>query len=201
MNKVNRVMLSGMVMDNPVFSHQRKNGKRYYLVMIASRRSSGTLDVLRCVIPELLVTKFYAGNYIGIYGKLRKHSSEEQMQKLGKRNIAYVLVSDTYEWKEQDDNFVILTGKVRKVSQRMTPKDVRIADLCLEHEIDDSDRSVCADCIIWHENALRTSDTEIGDEIIIYGRLQSREYQKTTETGETRVITTYEVSVGKFEYI
>lgn len=201
MNKVNKVMLSGMVMDNPVFSHQRKNSKRYYLVMIASRRSSGTLDVLRCVIPERLVTKFYAGNYIGICGELRKHSSEEQMQKLGKRNIIYVLVSDTYEWQGQDDNFVILTGKVRKVSQRLTPLGVNIADLLLEHELNVEERSFGVDCVVWHENALRMSDANVGDELIIYGRLQSREYQKTTEAGEVKNITTYEVSVGQFHYI
>lgn len=201
MSKRNKVMLSGMVLDNPKFSHQRSNGKNYYLVMLASKRKSETSDVLRCIIPEKLVTEFSAGKRIGIHGELRKHSSEEQMKKLGKRNVAYVLASETYEWHDHDDNFVVLTGKVKKLVHRVTPKGLSIADLCLKHDFDDSDRSVCADCILWNENASATVYTEIGEEVIIYGRLQSREYQKTTETGETRVITTYEVSVGQFHYI
>lgn len=200
MNKRNKVLLSGMVLDNPKFSHQRKNGGRYYLVMLASRRKSGVFDVIRCVIPERMVTEFSAGKYIGVHGEIRKHSSEEQMQKLGKRNITYVLVSDTYEWKGEDDNFVILTGKVHGISQRSTPLGVNIADLLLEYDSNIPGRSSYVACIIWHENALRTVDTEIGDEIVIYGRLQSRDYQKTVETGEVKNITTYEISVGRFHY-
>lgn len=201
MSKRNKVMLSGMVLDNPKFSHQRSNGKNYYLVMLASKRKSETSDVLRCIIPEKLVTEFSAGKYIGVHGEIRKHSSDEQLKNLGKRNIIYVLVSDTCEWQGQDDNFVILTGKVRKVSQRLTPLCVNIADLLLEHELNTEERSFGVDCVVWHENALRMSDANVGDELIIYGRLQSREYQKTTEAGEVKNITTYEVSVGQFHYI
>ena len=55
-------------------------------------------------------------------------------------------------------------------------------------------------CIIWGRNARYAGKLEVGDNIKITGRIQSRKYQKKTENGaEER--TAYEISVSKIEKV
>ena len=56
-------------------------------------------------------------------------------------------------------------------------------------------------CICWGRNARFADGFQVGEHIQIWGRIQSREYQKKLdeETFETRVA--YEISVSKLEHI
>ena len=54
-------------------------------------------------------------------------------------------------------------------------------------------------CIAWGRNARFSSALEVGENIKIWGRIQSRDYQKKLD--ETNIITktAYEVSISKME--
>ena len=51
---MNVIKLSGVVNDAPKFSHECK-GENFYTFDIATERRSGYVDVIPCVVPELLV--------------------------------------------------------------------------------------------------------------------------------------------------
>lgn len=199
---VNKIRLSGTVLYNPKYSH-KSGDARYYYVRIASGRLSNEMDFIHCIIPEELVTKFYAGCRVGVKGTLHCYSNEKNKKKYGKFNILYVLVKYVYEVDKNalDENFVIMSGKVVKPPvQRMTPLGKQIADVVLEHCFQKHDTS-CFACILWNENAIRSKDTEVGDEIIVYGRFQSRIYNKQLSDTESREIGTHEICVSKFDYL
>lgn len=56
-------------------------------------------------------------------------------------------------------------------------------------------------CICWGRNARYASAFQVGGHVLIWGRIQSREYMKKISENETEKRTAYEVSVSKLEYI
>ena len=54
-------------------------------------------------------------------------------------------------------------------------------------------------CIAWGRNAQYASRFHVGDRVHITGRLQSREYQKLTESGEYITRNAYEISAFTLE--
>ena len=55
-------------------------------------------------------------------------------------------------------------------------------------------------CICWGRNARFAENFEVGGELQIWGRIQSREYQKKISETEFERRVAYEVSVSKLEY-
>lgn len=53
--------------------------------------------------------------------------------------------------------------------------------------------------IAWGRNAKFAETLQIGQNIKIYGRIQSRTYQKKISENETDLKTAYEVSISKME--
>ena len=56
-------------------------------------------------------------------------------------------------------------------------------------------------CIAWGRNAKFVNTLAVGANIKIWGRMQSREYQKRVSEDETVTKTAYEVSVSKLEAV
>ena len=56
-------------------------------------------------------------------------------------------------------------------------------------------------CIAWGRNARFCEKMLVGDHIKLWGRIQSREYQKRLPTGEIERKIAFEVSVSKLEYV
>ena len=56
-------------------------------------------------------------------------------------------------------------------------------------------------CICWGRNARYASAFEVGGHVLIWGRIQSREYMKRIGENETQKRIAYEVSVSKLEYV
>ena len=54
-------------------------------------------------------------------------------------------------------------------------------------------------CIAWGRNARYAQSFEVGDKVLISGRIQSREYQKALEDGSYESRVAYEVSINKIE--
>ena len=56
-------------------------------------------------------------------------------------------------------------------------------------------------CIAWGRNARYASTFEVGDNIKIWGRVQSRVYQKKLSEDHIEERVAYEVSVSKLEVV
>ncbi|HOS70798.1 MAG TPA: single-stranded DNA-binding protein, partial [Bacillota bacterium] len=56
-------------------------------------------------------------------------------------------------------------------------------------------------CIAWGRNARYSENLKVGDRIRIWGRIQSRDYQKKVSEDEVITRTAYEVSISKMEVV
>jgi len=56
-------------------------------------------------------------------------------------------------------------------------------------------------CICWGRNARYASAFTVGGHVLLWGRIQSREYMKRIGENQSERRTAYEVSVSKLEYI
>ena len=95
---------------------------------------------------------------------------------------------------------VYLDGFVcKKPVYRVTPMGREIADMLLAVNRA-YNKSDYIPCICWGRNARFAADFELGDNIKIWGRVQSRVYRKfVDEVEEERVA--YEVSIGRLEKV
>lgn len=178
----------GTVITNPQFSHE---GFDFFFMF--AKRHSGVLDMFRCVIPHELTAEVEQGKEIEIYGEVRtRYYYENDVRHV----MVYVLVKEVYTARPEaiSTNSVSLDGFIsRPPIVRDTPKGKRICDviLAVNHS---SGRSSYIPCIVWGGSADLVGKKEVGDRLIIRGRLQSREYWK-----EEDLKIAYEVSVSEFE--
>ena len=56
-------------------------------------------------------------------------------------------------------------------------------------------------CIAWGRNARFCENIEVGTEVKVVGRVQSRTYEKKHEDGTVETRVAYEVSIGSLEVI
>ena len=105
------------------------------------------------------------------------------------------------EEEDQNPNHIFLDGYVCKHPvYRKTPLGREIADVLLAVNRPYG-KSDYIPCICWGRNARFADQFQVGTHIQLWGRIQSREYQKKVgeEKYEKRVA--YEVSVSKLECI
>ena len=103
--------------------------------------------------------------------------------------------------KETVTNEVILIGYIcKKPIYRQTPFGREIADLLLAVNRA-YNKSDYIPSIAWGRNARFCQNLEVGTEVKIVGRIQSRNYEKKYEDGTIVKKVAYEVSVGSLEVI
>ena len=103
--------------------------------------------------------------------------------------------------KEEMTNEVVLIGFVcKKPIYRQTPFGREIADLLLAVNRA-YNKSDYIPTIAWGRNARFCQNIEVGTQVKIIGRVQSRQYEKKHEDGTVETKTAYEVSVCSLEVI
>lgn len=103
--------------------------------------------------------------------------------------------------EEQNPNHIFLDGYVcKKPVYRKTPLGREIADVLLAVNRPYG-KSDYIPCICWGRNARFVEQFEVGTHIQLWGRIQSREYQKKIGEDEYEKRVAYEVSVSKLEYL
>ena len=109
------------------------------------------------------------------------------------------IVDDLSE--EVKPNFIFLDGYVCKPPiYRKTPLGREIADILLAVNRPYG-KSDYIPCISWGRNARFAEGFQVGGHVQIWGRIQSREYQKKLSETEFEKRVAYEVSVSKLEYL
>ena len=198
----NQVSIMGKIASSFTFSHQ-VFGEGFYLVDILVKRLSDSEDRIPLMVSERLVdvSQDYEGEYIMVQGQFRSYNRHEEKKN---RLVLSVFVRELSFVEEADDsiktNQIFLDGYICKPPvYRKTPLGREIADLLLAVNRPYG-KSYYIPCICWGRNARYASAFEVGGHVLLWGRIQSREYIKKLGENETEKRTAYEVSVSKLEY-
>lgn len=200
----NQVTIAGEVVSEFTFSHE-VYGEHFYIVNIAVCRLSNSYDVIPVMVSERLidVTSDYHRCVLQVSGQFRSYNRhEENRNRLVLSVFAREAVLASQEDEdEQNPNHIFLDGYVCKHPvYRKTPLGREIADVLLAVNRPYG-KSDYIPCICWGRNARFADKFEVGSHIQIWGRIQSREYQKKIAEDQYEKRVAYEVSVSKLEYI
>lgn len=217
----NYITLYGEPLEYPHQVSVDKRGVAYYGFNMATERVSGIKDITQVIVEEgtptfesltaidqvkdLLDCKLLVTGRIRTRNIKRKDTdgSRTKEKEHSKLYISVRAQEITDQEYEGDTNGVVLTGFVcKKGDMRTTPRGIRITDMILAcwREDDESNVSDYIPAITWNGTAARAADNlNVGDCIEVRGRLQSREYTKELEHGETEVRTCYELSIEEYQ--
>lgn len=197
----NKIYLEGKVVSELVFSHEMY-GEGFFIFNLEVPRLSETRDVLSITISERLLTgmDLKVGDEIIVEGQLRSYN---KFMDGANRLILTVFarnVEPCYE-KSKNPNQIFLDGFICKAPvYRTTPFGREIADMLLAVNRA-YNKSDYIPTIAWGRNSRFCQTLNVGDNIRIWGRLQSREYQKRISEEEVVKKIAYEVSISKMEKI
>ncbi len=199
----NQVTIAGEIMDNFSFSHD-VFGEGFYLMEISVGRLSESHDVIPIMVSERLidVRQDYTGMYAVVTGQFRSYNRHEETKN---RLVLSVFAREIEITEEPADdvrpNYIFLDGYVCKLPiYRRTPLGREIADVLLAVNRPYG-KSDYIPCICWGRNARYAENFQVGEHIQMWGRIQSREYQKKLSETEFERRVAYEVSVSKLECI
>ena len=142
----------------------------------------------------------YIGRYMQVDGQFRSYNNYSSE---GNKLILTVFVKNIYDMTEDFDspNSIYLNGFICKPPvYRTTPFGREICDVlvAVNRQYGKSDY---IPCITWGRNAKFTGNLEVGTNIKMWGRIQSRNYKKKISEEEFVDKTAYEVSVTKLEIV
>ena len=197
----NKMYLEGKVASELEFSHEMY-GEGFYSFNIEVMRLSDSVDMLNITVSERLLNELdlSIGKEVIVEGQLRSYNkfmdgSNKLILTVFARNIEPCIE------KSKNPNEIYLDGFICKEPvYRTTPFGREIADvlLAVNRAYNKSDY---IPTIAWGRNSRFCQTLSVGDNIKVWGRLQSREYQK--KISETEVIkkVAYEVSISKMEKV
>ena len=207
----NYITLVGKVTGEKRLSHEIY-GERFYIFDLEIPRLSGNSDIIPVTISERIITDemLTQGKKLLVKGQFRSYNSyENEKNKL----ILTVFAKDIIEVNEEENtqnemvkkdvitNEVVLIGYIcKKPIYRQTPFGREISDILLAVNRA-YNKSDYIPCIAWGRNARFCQDLEVGTQVKIVGRVQSRTYEKKFEDGTVEQRVAYEVSVGSLEVI
>ena len=200
----NTVTVVGKFYGGFEFSH-KVYGEGFYNFKLMVPRLSDYSDILPVTVSERLIYGMditSCRQNIIIQGQLRSYN---KFVDGSNRLILTIFARDLSLQQEQEEiknpNQIILDGYVCKSPlYRTTPFGREITDILLAVNRAYG-KSDYIPCIAWGRNARFSEKLKVGDRIKIWGRVQSREYQKKTHNGEVINKVAYEVSISKMERI
>ncbi len=199
-NENNTVNLTGEIVSDFQFNHE-VFGEKFYRTELAVRRNSEYVDYLPLVVSERLadVSADWKGQIVKVFGQFRSFNKHEGDKS---RLVLSVFAKDIEVIEENafvSENEIYLRGYICKEPVcRKTPRGREIADVLIA--INRSyGKSDYIPCILWGGNARYAETLEVGTQLELWGRIQSREYLKRYEDGTEEVRTAYEVSVNTLE--
>ena len=208
----NYLTLVGKVTGEKRFSHEIY-GERFYVFNLEIPRLSGNSDIIPITVSERLIKEetLQEGHQLLVKGQFRSYNSYENEKN---RLILTVFAKDIVEVEEKEEdeenemvkkdtitNEVVLVGYIcKKPIYRQTPFGREISDLLLAVNRA-YNKSDYIPCISWGRNARFCQDIEVGTQVKVVGRVQSRQYEKKHDDGTVEIRVAYEVSVGSLEVI
>lgn len=198
----NRVYVSGIIDSDFTFSH-KVYGEGFYSFIIKVPRLSEACDFLPVTVSERLIDRenMCVGREVWIKGQIRSYNTYFENRNHLILSIFVKEIGYEPETAGENPNSVSLDGFIcKKPIYRTTPLGREISDvlLAVNRAYGKSDY---IPLIAWGRNAVFAKNLNVGDNIRIEGRMQSRRYQKKFDNGETEEKTAYEISLSKIELV
>lgn len=197
----NMVTISGKVVSGTEFSHEVYGEGFYYFILEVPRLSDSSDRVPVTVSERLLIKqKLDIGKIIEVEGQFRSYNSfNNEGSKLLLTVFAREINFLEDESKIKNPNHIYLNGYIcKRPIYRTTPFGREITDILLAVNRP-YNKSDYIPCITWGRNARYSEVLKVGDNIKVWGRIQSRTYQKKFDSGDAITKVAYEVSVSKME--
>jgi len=215
-NSNNYIDIGGRIASEFSFSHEIY-GESFYRFEVEVDRLSGAGDILPVTVSDRIVdrTTLPVGTFVRIVGQVRSYNTYVEADRRNKLVLTIfardVLLLDEPPQEDfeqlagentgEKTNEVFLDGYLCKPAiYRTTPFGREIADMLLA--VNRSyNKSDYIPCIAWGRNARYAGRLEVGDRVRIWGRMQSRKYQKKLENGDVLEKVAYELSISKIEVV
>ena len=208
----NYLTLVGKVTGEKKYSHEIY-GEKFYVFDLSIPRLSGNADIIPITVSERIVNDdmLAIGKKLLVKGQFRSYNSYENERN---RLILTVFAKDIVELEENEEqeeneltkkdqvtNEVVLIGYICKTPiYRQTPFGREIADILLAVNRAYY-KSDYIPSIAWGRNARFCQNIEVGTQVKIVGRVQSRQYEKKYEDGTSEMKVAYEISICSLELI
>ena len=201
----NHLVLVGKIVSEKTYSHEIY-GEKFYIFNLEVVRLSSTTDIIPITISERLLTELevVVGKEVKVEGQFRSYNSYENERNrliltVFAKEIEEIVREESEESKDEITNEVTVVGYIcKKPIYRQTPFGREIADvlLAVNRAYNKSDY---IPCIAWGRNARFCQNMEVGTEVKVVGRVQSRTYEKKYEDGTIENRIAYEVSIGRIK--
>ena len=200
LNQNNAVKISGEIVSDFTYDHEMY-GEGFYKVFVQVTRISGNLDTIPVMLSDRIidVNKNLTGEMVAIEGEFRSYNKHL----LGANKLLLFVLCKKIEIVKycMNEDEIFLRGFICKNPIYIkTPFKREISDLLIAVNRYYG-KSDYIPCICWGRNARYAAGFEIGDEIVIRGRIQSRTYEKKISDTEFETRTAYEVSANMIEKI
>ena len=200
----NHLVLIGKIVSEKSYSHEIY-GEKFYVFNLEVVRLSSTVDIIPITVSERLLTDLdiEIGKKVSVEGQFRSYNNyENERNRLVLTVFAKEIIAmEESEEKDEVTNEVVLVGYVcKKPIYRQTPFGREIADILLAVNRA-YNKSDYIPSIAWGRNARFCQNMEVGTEVKITGRVQSRTYEKKLDDGSTETRVAYEVSIASMEVV
>ncbi len=199
-NGNNQAKIIGHMEDELTFSHQ-VYGEKFYIFTLKVPRLSGTYDYIKVLTSERLLTDCSCepGDFLEIDGQFRSYNSTEENSNKLVLTVFAKNINICDDIAPKNPNSLYLDGYICKPPvYRTTPFGREITDMLIAVNRTYS-KSDYIPVIAWGRNARYCKNFNVGEHIKVWGRIQSRTYQKHLSEEETVTKTAYEVSVNRLE--
>ena len=197
----NQTEIMGVIKDEFAFNHEIY-AEKFYTFTLEVSRLSGTYDDIKVMISERLIMdgEYKVGDRVVISGQFRSYNNNEAG---ANRLVLTVFAKDIMhcDTEVKNPNRLYLNGYICKPPvYRTTPFGREITDVLLA--VNRSyNKSDYIPVIAWGRNARYAKNLEVGAIVRIWGRIQSRNYQKRISEDEVVTKTAYEVSINRLELV
>ena len=199
----NHLILVGKIVSEQKYSHEIY-GEKFYKIDLEVIRLSSNTDIIPITISERLMPgiDLNVGKVVKIEGQFRSYNNyENERNRLILTVFAKEITEVNRDEENETTNEVTLIGYIcKKPIYRQTPFGREIADILLAVNRA-YNKSDYIPCIAWGRNARFCQNIEIGTEVKIVGRVQSRTYEKKYEDGTSETKVAYEISIASMEII
>ncbi len=194
MTENNTALITGEICSPPVMSHSFK-GENFYNMTVKVKRLSDVYDYITVTVQENMVPGLEEGKAVTVSGQYRSYNNYSGV---GNKLILTLFANEiTDKTETENPNTIYLNGFICKQPiYRTTPFGREITDIIVAVNRNFG-KSDYIPCIAWGRNAKYAAGLNVGDNIEVWGRIQSRNYKKKITEEEIVEKTAYEVSVTR----
>lgn len=203
----NEVTVIGKIVTDLELNHEIF-GEKMYVCDLEIERKSGQVDVIPVIVSERLLehnVEEYYGLMCQVHGTYKSYNIHHEGEK---SRCVLNIYADEFLTELDDEqleagdfdpthNEIHLIGYIcKQPTFRVTPRGREITDCILAVNMPYG-KSVYIPCIAWGKTARWLGKQSVSTCLELFGRIQSREYTKVFDNGETMQRTAYEVSIGR----